>query len=135
MKAEIKSAHSATSLTLSEIQGDYFHVTVFSPEFEGKMRVWAYTDADGLAGLFETMAEQWKGWNGTLEWGSIEREFIIKSKHDGLGHVEIQICLDKDCGALEPWRVEASIVVDCGQLDKIAKDVRKFFNHEANRTS
>jgi hypothetical protein len=124
---EIKSAHSGTRLRFSDIQGDYFYATLTSPEYSGTVRIWAYTASYGLAELFEAMAKQWRGWTGEMNWSSIEGEFAITCTRDKLGHITLNIEMRQDFGDLEPWRLRAGLVVDAGQLDRIAKDARKFF--------
>jgi hypothetical protein len=121
---EIKSAHSATRLRFSNLEGDYFLASLNNPEYSGAVRVWEYTESEGLAGLFKTLADDWRGWDGERAWSSIEGEFSITCSHDRLGHVTLDAAMHHDFGALEPWRVRGSIVVDAGQLDAIYRSVR-----------
>ncbi len=129
---EIKSAHSATCLRFSDIQGEYFYASLVSPEFSGSVRVWAYTDSQWLAALFTEMAENWQGWKEELKWSSIEEEFTITCTHDKLGHITLYVEMHHDFGSLEPWRLKASLVVDAGQLETISKDAKKFFTTEGS---
>ncbi len=124
---EIKSAHSATRLHFLGIEGDYFRVEMTNPEYSGAVRVWAYTDAQGLADLFAAIAENWKGWQGEKKWSSIEGEFSIIATSDKLGHISLAIEMHHDFGATEPWRLKATVAVDAGQLNAIAKEAEDFF--------
>lgn len=124
---EIKSAHSGACLRFSNIEGDYFHVSLKSPEYSGTVRVWAYTDANGLVGLFESLARDWRGWSDERTWSSIEGEFAIACAHDKLGHITLNVTIHQDFGGSEPWRLRASIVVDAGQLETIANNAKQFF--------
>ena len=124
---EIKSAHSGARLRFSDIQGDYFYATLTSPEYSGTVRIWAYTDSHGLANLFTSMAEKWRGWTEEMKWSSIEGEFSMTCSRDKLGHITLNIELRQEFGDLEPWRLRAALVVDAGQLETIAKDARRFF--------
>ena len=123
---EIKSSHSATRLRFSDIRGDYFHANLTNPEYSGTVKIWAYTDAHYLVDLLASMAENWQGWTGEKKWSSIEGEFSITCTHDKLGHISLDVEMHQDFE--EPWRLRASLLVDAGQLEKIAKDANKFFN-------
>lgn len=124
---EIKSARSSTHLRFFDIKGDEFHASLTSPEFSGTVKVWAYTDAHGIANLFESMAENWRGWNGEKKWASIEGEFAIACIHDKLGHITLNIEMHQDFGSEETWRLKGNLVVDAGQLEAISKDAKMFF--------
>lgn len=124
---EIKSAHSASRIRFFGIERDYFCVEMTNPEYSGAVRVWAYTDAHGLADLFASIAENWKGWLGEKKWSSIEGEFSIIATSDKLGHISLVIEMHHDFGATEPWCLKATVVVDSGQLDAIAKEAKDFF--------
>jgi Family of unknown function (DUF6228) len=123
----IKSSESDTHLRFSAIQGDYFNANLASHCYSATVRVWAYTDQHGLADLFEALAVSWRGWTGEKKWVSLEGEFSITCTHDKLGHIKLDIEMHQDFGTPESWRLKASIIVDAGQLEVIAKDARKFF--------
>ena len=124
---EIKSSHSGTILRFSEIDGDYFHVSIENPIFSGTVRAWGYTDAHGLVRLFDSLAKDWKGWNGNRDWETIEGEFKISCSHDGLGHIRMSVEIQQDFGSDEPWKLKAGLIVDAMQLDQIAKDAKNLF--------
>ncbi len=98
-----------------------------NPEYSGAVHVSAFTDAHGLPNFFEVIAKNWKGWQGEKEWSSIDGEFTIIAKSDKLGHISLAIEMRQDFGETEPWRLKATVVVDAGQLDDIAKDAKDFF--------
>src|SRR5687768_14100216 len=60
-------------------RGPHGEPEYFTVELAGRsMRATARVDADraeGLVGLFEAMARDWKGWKGTLDWTSLEGDF------------------------------------------------------------
>ncbi len=124
---EIKSAHSATYLRFSDIQGDHFYATLTSPAYCGTVEVWTDMDPYGLVAFFEAMAEKWRGWTGEMKWSSFEQEFAMTCTRDKLGHITLDIEFRHDFGDLEPWRLNAGLVIDAGQLGAIARDARKFF--------
>jgi hypothetical protein len=124
---EIKSANSASKMRFSGIDEDSFRFEITSPEYSGAVRVYAFTDAHGLANLFASFAQAWQGWQGEKKWSSLEGEFAIVATSDKLGHVRMDVEIHHDFGATEPWRLKAAIVVDAGQLGAIAKDAEDFF--------
>jgi hypothetical protein len=76
--------------------------------------------------LFADMARQWAGWPGALVWESLEGELALRCSHDGLGHIAIRAELRS--GTIpEDWCVEATVLVEAGQLDRIARGAAQFF--------
>lgn len=76
--------------------------------------------------LFTEMASQWSGWSGELVWESFENELILRCTHDRLGHVSIRVEL-RSGPTNEDWRVEATVAVEAGQLESIARRAESFF--------
>lgn len=124
---EINSAQSSASLRFFAVEGDYFHCTLCGPKYSGTLRVWGYTDSEGLANLFEAFTSDWKRWPKERTWSSTEGELAITCSHDNLGHINLSVRMHHDFGTGEPWRLSASIVVDATQMDGIANDARRFF--------
>jgi hypothetical protein len=76
----------------------------------------------GLGRLFESLARDWRGWEGERIWSSLEGEFQVAALHDGLGTIELVVRL----GHLDPttdglWQATASLFVDAGGLDTLAR--------------
>ena len=124
---EIGSAHSASRLRFFGMEGDYFRVAIAGLEYSGAVRVWAYTDAHGLANFFAEMSENWRGWVGEKKWSSMEGEFSIVATSDNLGHIRLSVEMHQDFEATEPWSLKATIGVEAGQLGSIARDAVDFF--------
>jgi hypothetical protein len=76
-----------------------------------------------LADLFEDMAQNWRGWNGTKDWQGMEGGLALSCVHDGLGHVGISVELRHLSGA--GWVARSDIGVDAGQLDALAGEIRE----------
>ena len=123
----IKSTQTDAILSFYEPMGEYFSVHMLSNECSGKVKVWAYTDSMGLAKLFRSLSNDWRGWSGIKKWSSIEGEFSITCTHDGLGHIALLIRLSHDSGNSDPWSLNAELVVEVAQLDSIASDAELFF--------
>ena len=76
-----------------------------------------------LAGYFEEIARNWRGWSGSREWSSLEGECTIKSTNDGRGHIAIDIRLRQNVPA--GWTASATISTEAGLLERIAADCRR----------
>jgi Family of unknown function (DUF6228) len=77
----------------------------------------------GLPAFFSELAADWRGWDGTREWISIEGDLHLVCYHDRLGHVAIEVSM----GRLPPprwhepgWMVKALVTVDPGALQVLA---------------
>ncbi len=122
----IKSADSATVLRLYLRSEDYVRVSLTSPEFSGAIDVYSHDGFNHLVSFFESLAQDWKGWDGARVWGSLEGDFEVSATNDRRGHISLSVLLHRDFGNPEPWRLVAGLVVEAGQLDKIAADARIF---------
>ena len=96
---EIKSSEGAACLTLSEPEavrgGDppgYFTATVVDANLRASSRVYAY-EASSIADLFEDLARNWRGWDGTKSGGSLEGDLCLDCESDRLGHTFIRVTL------------------------------------------
>jgi hypothetical protein len=76
-----------------------------------------------LTELFDELAANWRGWEGTKNWDGMENGMTLSCVHDGLGHVAILVELRQHSGS--GWVVSTGIPVEAGQLDRIAADVRR----------
>ena len=79
---------------------------------------------DGLDQFWRELAEDWRGWEGTRSWRSLEGELELSATSDRLGHVELEVRLDE--GAPFQWRVYGMISLEGGQLDSIAAAAQTF---------
>ncbi|BAP78356.1 hypothetical protein MT1_1179 [Pseudomonas sp. MT-1] len=123
----IKSADTAAQLVLSDIEGDYFTATYKSNDIFVSRRVWGYTDCNLLVDLFSYMAKEWKGWDGEINWASIEQELSITCTSDQKGHIEVKLKLSKYEDA-EPWEAQVVLNLESGVMEKASKDVKAFFH-------
>lgn len=82
---------------------------------------------DGLAVLFEFMAESWggnrRGWEGERGWQSIDAEIDLSATSDALGHITLAV---KFTGYVEPWSAAGLVNLDAGQLPDAARKIRAF---------
>jgi len=79
---------------------------------------------DGFADFFGGLATEWKGWKGGREWRALEGELNLKAKSDRTGHVYLSVEL---CDGAPPrWQLNATLVLEAGQLDRLAASGREF---------
>jgi Family of unknown function (DUF6228) len=80
--------------------------------------------------LFRDIAAHWNGWEGTKKWDAVEGEFKIFAKTDLTGHITLTFELPSS--RFPPtWAARVDIMVEAGQLDKLARDAGAFFNNVA----
>lgn len=123
----IKSADTAAQLVLSNIEGDYFTASYKSPDIFVSRRVWGYTDCELLVDLFLYMAKEWKGWDGEINWVSIEQELSVTCTSDQKGHIAVKLKFSQYEGA-EPWEAQVILNLESGLMEKASKDINKFFH-------
>ncbi len=128
----IKSRNSA-ELQLSDLEGllnrkgrEYYRVTVNSKNLAATAKVYAYQPGSQLIHFFDDLAANWKGWKGEKQWQSLEGEFTLSCESDSLGHILMEVSLIS--GFYEDdWNIKVPIVLEAGQLEKIALDIKHFF--------
>lgn len=82
----------------------------------------------GFTSLFEDLAKNWRGWAGDKRWESIEGDLKLSCSSDSVGHIEILIELSSVVSnPVDGWDVRGTLVVEAGQLESIAMDVKRFF--------
>ena len=132
----IRSSRSAGKLKFTEAQPpsvrypvEYLRVSIEDRDIAASSsRVYIYEPHD-LAAFFDELAAHWKGWEGEKRWHSVERDFALSCRSDGLGHVAMQVTLTS--GLYEDdWSVQAVIHVDAGQLEDLAAKVKEFLHVE-----
>ncbi len=122
----IDSSQSNASLLFSGIEGDSFGASFRVRDTRAAVRVWGYADAAPLVDLFRSIARDWRGWDGSRSWRSPGGEIRLSCTSDRLGHVTIEVAM---VGIEKPeaWKFAGTLVVDPGQLDRIANEVQGFF--------
>lgn len=124
------------SIELSEQEGlvradgsEFFRVTLRENEFKASTRVYAFDPRDdGLAKFFAGLAKDWKGWDGSRKWSSLEGEFELYCEHDGLGHITTTARIHSNAlGNGHGWTGQLRFGIVAGDLDRIATDISRFF--------
>jgi len=108
---------------------EYYEVQVSGPNVSARQQVYGYAGT-GLLELFESLAQNWKGWDGEKLWSSLEGEFSLSATADRLGHVWLGYRLRGDDRG-DTWELKGSLLLEAGQLDAIAREMRAFWNASA----
>lgn len=105
------------------VPAQYLSVTIEGPDLRASRQVYEGYDEgfSSLAGYFADLAANWRGWNGSRSYESIEGDLRIQANHDG--HVHLHVALWEST-VPEGWRVEAEVRLDAGEvLTTAARDV------------
>jgi hypothetical protein len=76
-----------------------------------------------LDAWFAELAVEWRGWQGEKQYEALGLR--LAARHDGLGHVTLDVTLQHDYAAVDRWRVQASLMLDAGALDRLALEARE----------
>ena len=130
----ISSVKSPLTLTVSEVKGESFLVSISSPFPSARRGVYSYPDPRGISDLFQQIASNERPWEGLVSWESLEGEFSLGASCSSLGPVTFAIRLRQFNGD-EDWDVKAELVSELGQLPKIATDARRLFEGISDASS
>lgn len=88
------------------------------------------SDLRELMGFFDELAADWAGWRDAKIWKLRDERTSLEARHDGLGHVTVLLRLfplyyDSD------WSVQATLALESGQLDAVARRVREALSQAA----
>ena len=130
----IKSSRGAGELRLSEPKPpgsrrpvEYIRASLKDKDIAASSaKIYIY-EPHGLAAFFEDLSVGWRGWEGAKEWSSVEGDFTLLCKSDGLGHIAMLVTL-KSGPYEDDWCVQSVIHLDAGQLDETAGRVRRFLH-------
>jgi len=130
----IRGEANEASIELSEQEGlsktdgsEYYRVTLRENQFKVSACVYAFDPKDDSLGKFFTeLASDWRGWDGSRKWMSLEGEFQLECQHDGVGHVDIIASLHSnpyDHG----WSGQIRFAITAGELEEVSTRVNRFF--------
>jgi Family of unknown function (DUF6228) len=80
--------------------------------------------------LFDKLATQWSGWSGAERWCAMEGELEIEATSDALGHIKLQFKVP-GYSQSKGWSSSAWLLVEAGQLERLAREANAFFNQDA----
>jgi Family of unknown function (DUF6228) len=119
----IESAEHAAALELSPFSDAFFLANLRSQGASGTARVSTFM-CRGVAELFVYFADNWKGWDGKKEWGSLEGELSIAAQSDSLGHVFLEVRLREGAPAI--WTLQVKLTLEAGTLTTLAGKMKEF---------
>ena len=123
----IESSNSDTRLEFSQLKGEYFRASLHSDSHSANMRVSTHTDPFGVTRLFNEAASDWRGWSGEKYWESLEGDFRLALTSGSTGHIGLKVFISHDCGNPDPWRLNAELGIEAGQLESVALNIERFF--------
>ena len=124
----IKSSNSDATLEFSDLDGEFFRASLHSDSHSANMRVSTYTDPYGIVRLFKEAASNWRGWSGEKQWESLEGDFRLMLCSSSTGHIRLKALISHDCGNPDPWRLNAELGIEAGQLESLAQSIERFFS-------
>jgi hypothetical protein len=127
----IHSVDSDRELVFRAHKDEYFDIELKGSGLSAMVGVWEYEAVNGLNTLFQELASFKTPWQGVRTWESLEGELSLSAMCSTLGQVTFLVKLSHLTGSPEDWRVEAGLVTELGQLEKIAKDANTFFQKES----
>ena len=124
----IHSVYSDRELIFRAQTKQRFEVELGGNGFSAVIGVWLDTYRDSLSVFFQKLASFKQPWRDAYTWESLEGEFSLSVTCTTLGQVTFLVKLRHVRREPEDWQLEASLVTELGQLDKIAKDANTFFH-------
>jgi hypothetical protein len=119
----IQSSDSSARFTISPVTGDsdYFVARIEDSGLRATKRIDVFL-AESLVGLFEEMAVNWKGWQGTLGAETIDHDLSLDCKSDSTGHAfaTVKLCEQNE----HDWVASTTIRIDSGQYANIAQQLK-----------
>lgn len=123
----ICSTESDRELVLSRHQNERIRVELRGAAVSAYADIWVYTDASDLNSFIQELGQFERPWRDGRSWSSVEGDFSISVTCTSLGVVKLRIELRAAQGEPEEWEVKAGLVLELGQLPKIAKEFNAFF--------
>ena len=111
--------------------GDTWFVTRFhNGQFSGEAVTCDFR-VGSPAVLFATMADQWRGWEGPLEWRDVEDRVVLSATADGQGRITLNIELYRDdFSTMLRTLLKSAVTIDAGQLPGIAAGMKRLFGED-----
>ena len=107
-----------------------FRVRVKDESLAAEVFVYARDHSGHPAKFFGEMAESWQGWTGERKWGSLDGEIWLCATRDRAGHIYLRVELRSEDASETGWKVAATITIEAGQPEEIARQATLFFGRE-----
>ena len=126
----IKSARDGFELVLGPPEGKgregSFPVHLTGPAMSASVNAYEH-EYHVLPRFFEELTKHWRGWDGEKTYESVESHVAMKATADRLGHVYLRVTV-RSIDASADWRAEATLLIEAGQLDRLATSARLTFD-------
>ncbi len=119
----IRSNHGGDKLRVWTVKpGDQWRAQIDFGDLQAEAKVYERYSRDALRldVYLADLADHWRGWDGEKEWEALGLR--LEARHDGLGHVTLDVTLEEDYASADRWRVRASLMVDAGGLAHLVRD-------------
>lgn len=105
-------------------RADYFRADLSCGHMEASVEFYEI-HIGALPDFFAELATAWRGWEGELQWASLEGEVGLRATHDKLGTVTLTVALRSDIyepkGAGHVWTATGLLFLDAGGLDELSR--------------
>ncbi len=119
----IRSRDDGAALTVDALGKDHCVVSIKAASLEASTRVWV-DESFAFAEFWRGLAAEWRGWSGKKTWESLEDEFGLSAESNRTGHIVVTVTL---ASSHDPnWRLEVTLALEAGQLERIASDAADF---------
>ncbi len=108
-----------------------YTIELAAPEFRAATTVENPGYGHPPSQLFSELARSWKGWHGAKGWLSLEGELELEATADAIGHVTLQFKIPAYSSGPSTWSAQCSVVVEAGQLERLALESEVFFGKRA----
>lgn len=109
---------------------DSYFVAIQARNFQAEIEVSNQPYGTSPDEFFETLAANWRGWEGEKSWGAIEGEYSLVATADSVGHITLIATLASD--PFPPsWSGSISLILEAGQLEQLFCDAKRFFHESA----
>lgn len=105
------------------LPAQYLSITLDGPNLLASRQVYEGYDGgfSSLACYFNDLADNWRGWDGSRDYESIEGDLRLQATHNG--HVNLRVLLWEST-VPTGWRVEVELRLDAGEaLSSAAADI------------
>ncbi|MGH9814311.1 MAG: DUF6228 family protein [Candidatus Acidiferrales bacterium] len=103
-----------------------FSASLIEEELSARVDVAQIGGGDGLDSYWASLAEEWRGWTGSKVWKSHEQDLELAATSDGKGHISLKVTLNRGSASASGWQAQTTLVIEAGQLDRIASDALAF---------
>ncbi|RYE50050.1 MAG: hypothetical protein EOP48_20475 [Sphingobacteriales bacterium] len=104
---------------------EYLHVEFISDNVSVKRTIYIYDGIPILINLFKILKDNWMGFVGTRHFESVEEDFELITKHNGLSNIGFRIFIGEKDGAGEYFRTEIQTSLELRLLDEAYREIQK----------